>query len=113
MTKAIDHLTIDFIGSLLLTRFPILTVCKADNLRFTLSVFNSATTIYGVRLSRLKKINRNLPMLKAPARLLAKGNALGSGINRSFRALKGPRIPPPFQGGQYCMGRYTRGVAPG
>jgi len=31
--------------------------------------------------------------------MLAQGNALGFGINRPFCALKGRRIPPPFQGG--------------
>jgi hypothetical protein len=46
-------------------------------------------------------------------RLLAQGDALGSGINRSFGALKGRSIPPPFQGGPDYVGRYTRGVAPG
>jgi hypothetical protein len=44
--------------------------------------------------------------------MLAQGNALGPGIDRMFGALKGRRPPPSFQGGQYCLGRETRGVAP-
>jgi hypothetical protein len=45
--------------------------------------------------------------------MLAQGSALGYGIERSFGALKGRAIHPPFQGGQYGEGRCTRGVAPG
>jgi len=45
--------------------------------------------------------------------MLAHCNALGFGIDGSFGALKGRRIPPPFQGGQYGFGRCTWGVAPG
>ena len=37
--------------------------------------------------------------------MLAHGNALGSGIVRALSALKGRRIPPPFQGGQNRLGR--------
>jgi len=65
-----------------------------------------------VSLSRFKQINRRLPALKA-RRMLAQGNALGFGINRTLGALKGRRIAPLFQGGQDGLGRYPRGIAPG
>jgi hypothetical protein len=45
--------------------------------------------------------------------MLAQGNALGPGNRQPCGALKGRRLPPRIQGGEFWLGRYTRVDTPG
>jgi len=62
--------------------------------------------MYWLDPTRFEEENRQLPALRAPG-MPAQGNALGPSIDRSFGALKGRGVPPPFHGGRYCLGRDT------